>query len=224
MDQNKFHRWFVIIFFAYFAALSSNSFAQMCGTDLVHNRVMQNEAYNNRYNQLQESIYRASIDLLNSGGFRSGFNCNSDVKTIPVVVHVMHLGEPEGTGSNISDEQIYQGILGANTYFRNLDGQNILDTEIQIELAKRDPLGNPTNGIIRVDASGVPNYAELGVSIDEASCAGGPLDTEIKDKKKLLIKYNKKSLGKHVSTNNINSNSNDVGLNKQEDFDCSNSN
>lgn len=181
MGQNKYYHWYVVSFFACFAALSSNSFAQLCGTDFVHNRLMQNQAYQNRYNQLQESIYRASIDNLNAEKSRSGFNCNSDAKTIPVVVHVMHLGEPEGTGSNISDEQIYQGILGANTYFRNLDGQNILDTEIQIELAKRDPQGNPTNGILRVDASGVPNYAELGVSIDETSCPGGPLSTEIKE-------------------------------------------
>jgi hypothetical protein len=181
MGENKYYRWFVLSLVLCFAALSTDSSAQMCGTDRVHNHMMQNEAYRNRYNQLQESIYRASIDRLNSGETRSGFNCDSEVKTIPVVVHVMHLGEPEGTGSNISDEQIYQGVLGANTYLRNLDGQNILDTEIQIELAKRDPQGNPTNGIVRVNASGVPNYAELGVSIDEASCAGGPLDTEIKE-------------------------------------------
>lgn len=181
MIHKIYYRWFGLVLVSCFAALSTYSFGQMCGTDRVHNQMMQDETLRNRYNQLQESIYSASVNHLNSGETRSGFNCNSVVKTIPVVVHVMHLGEPEGTGSNISDEQIYQGILGANTYFRNLDGQNILDTEIQIELAKRDPQGNPTNGIVRVNASGVPNYAELGVSIDEASCAGGPLDTDIKE-------------------------------------------
>src|SRR5687767_333872 len=39
--------------------------------------------------------------------------------TIPLVVHVIHLGEPVGTGSNISDSLILDAINGLNERFAN---------------------------------------------------------------------------------------------------------
>ena len=79
---------------------------------------------------------------------------------IPVVVHVIHNGEPYGTGSNISDEQIISQIEALNEDFRrqNADADQTLiifqpvaaDTEIEFVLAKQDPDGLPTTGIVRV--------------------------------------------------------------------------
>jgi hypothetical protein len=80
--------------------------------------------------------------------------------TIPVVVHVIHNGEPIGTGTNISDAQIQSQINVLNKDFKrlNVDKTNTpaeFETvagsiDIEFVLAKQDPFGAPTNGIQRV--------------------------------------------------------------------------
>ena len=82
--------------------------------------------------------------------------------TIPVVVHVIHLGEPVGTGSNISDAQILDAINGLNERFANSNGQGA-DCEIDFCLAAQTPDGCPTKGINRVNGSDEPGYAIEGI-------------------------------------------------------------
>ena len=79
--------------------------------------------------------------------------------TIPVVVHIIHNGESYGVGSNLSDEIIHENIAILNNDFQRLNDDAFLGPEIfsaysskvnlTFELAKQDPNGNPTNGIIR---------------------------------------------------------------------------
>ncbi|MCZ6900743.1 MAG: M43 family zinc metalloprotease, partial [Bacteroidetes bacterium] len=86
-----------------------------------------------------------------------------ELYTIPVVVHVIHNGEAQGDGTNISNAQIFSQIDVLNEDFRRLNADTIntpsifqsvvADAEIQFELAKRDPEGLPTNGIVRVQGS-----------------------------------------------------------------------
>lgn len=89
----------------------------------------------------------------------------SEIYTIPIVVHVLHLGEPIGEGTNLSDEQIESQIRVINEDFRrkeNTRGFNNhpdgADAKIEFILAKKDPQGNSTNGIVRIDVleSGKP--------------------------------------------------------------------
>ncbi len=78
---------------------------------------------------------------------------------IPVVVHVIHNGEPIGTGFNISDAQIISQINVLNKDYQRLNADaNQTPTEfqsvagafdVQFVLAKQDPEGLPTNGIVR---------------------------------------------------------------------------
>lgn len=80
--------------------------------------------------------------------------------TVPVVVHVIHRGEPVGVGSNIPDEQIFSQMEALNEDFRrrNVDTVNTpdifkpvaADVGINFVLAKTDPFGGKTNGIVRV--------------------------------------------------------------------------
>jgi len=81
-----------------------------------------------------------------------------EVITIPVVVHVVHNGEPVGTGPNISRAQILSQIDVLNEdYRRNGAGFNNhpagADVEIQFAMALVDPSGNPLAepGIHRVN-------------------------------------------------------------------------
>ena len=89
----------------------------------------------------------------------------NDVYQIPLVIHVMHLGEDIGVGNNISDAQIMSGVEQLNDAFRNVDGQGI-DSEIEFILAKQDPNCNPSTGIVRFDASGIANYLTDGIAIN----------------------------------------------------------
>lgn len=87
-----------------------------------------------------------------------------EVYQIPVVIHVIHLGEAEGSGNNISTAQIMSGMTQLNNSFRNNNGLGI-DTKIEFVLAKQDPNGNSTTGIVRVDASGIEDYATNGIAL-----------------------------------------------------------
>lgn len=79
---------------------------------------------------------------------------------IPVVVHVIHNGEPIGVGTNISDAQILSQITVLNEDFRRLNADASQtpneflgvagSLDIEFLMAKQDPLGTSTNGIVRV--------------------------------------------------------------------------
>jgi len=89
--------------------------------------------------------------------------------TIPVVVHVLHKGEPIGTGTNISVAQIQSQIDVLNQDFRRLNSNVLLspapfrgtsdDPLIQFCLAQQKPDGTPTNGIIRYLEPSQQDYA-----------------------------------------------------------------
>ena len=82
---------------------------------------------------------------------------------IPVVVHVIHNGEAVGSGKNISNAQILSQISVLNKDFQrlNTDASNTpaefqsLAGSLSVEfvLAKQDPEGLSTTGIVRVQGS-----------------------------------------------------------------------
>ncbi len=90
----------------------------------------------------------------------SGERSGNTIYQVPVVVHVIHEGEPVGTGTNLSDEKIIEQISLLNNDFRrtNHDVASTpaqflpvaADTEIEFVLARQDPEGFPTDGIVRV--------------------------------------------------------------------------
>ena len=80
---------------------------------------------------------------------------DDELMVIPVVFHIVH----NGRESNITEEQVLSGMRlinedfqGRNPQFNNItDGFDAIKATMNIEfrLAKRDPDGNPTNGIVR---------------------------------------------------------------------------
>ncbi len=78
---------------------------------------------------------------------------------IPVVVHVFHKGETVGNGVNLAEDRIKAQIDSLTADYRRLNADAIntpsdflsvaADVEIEFILAKQDPAGNPTNGIVR---------------------------------------------------------------------------
>lgn len=75
---------------------------------------------------------------------------DTNIKVIPVVVHVIH----DGGTNNISDAQIQSQITVLNEDYRRMLGTNGygtgVDTEIEFCLARKDPQGKCTNGIVRI--------------------------------------------------------------------------
>ena len=135
--------------------------SEFCGTDFFHNEKMKNDAaYKMRHIKSVEDIKKiASKPYKKAAG---------GITQIPVVVHVMHKGESVGTGTNISDEDVKRGIQYLNNYWRKVSNSpgfgDGVDMNIEFTLAIQDPTGNCTNGIDRVNMSGVPAYVNNGVN------------------------------------------------------------
>jgi hypothetical protein len=80
---------------------------------------------------------------------------------IPVVVHIIHNGEPVGIGPNIPEAQVLSQIRVLNEDFNRLNADtvntpplfkdNAGSMDIEFVLAKRNPEGQATDGIVRVD-------------------------------------------------------------------------
>jgi len=98
------------------------------------------------------------------------------IRLIPVVVHVIHTGQNEGSGTNVPFSQILEQIRVLNEDFRrqNSDANRTPteflpvagDANIQFVLAKQDPFGLPTDGVVRIQG---PNAT---YSPDDATLIG----------------------------------------------------
>ena len=115
-------------------------------------------------NQLKDSAFVRLLKETHPEFNNVALRINGTILEIPIVVHVLHLGEPIGTGTNISDQQIFDAVEGTNERWRKINSSDGVDMEVQFCLAQFDPQGNPSNGIVRKDASTLPNYTQYGIS------------------------------------------------------------
>jgi len=147
------------------------SFSQECGFDSELNKLRQDPIYLQQEQQFEDKIQ----NIISSGNILN--RRAPGVLTIPMVIHVLHLGEAVGSGTNISDAQIQSSIDNLNDFYRGLTPASPLDFEIEFTLALRDPNCNATTGINRIDASGVTDYSASGVSF----LGAGADETVLKD-------------------------------------------
>ncbi len=89
---------------------------------------------------------------------------SNDIYQIPVVVHVIHNGEPEGEGTNLSRARIESQIRVLNEDFRRKKGtlgynehSDGADAKIEFVFAKSSPSGTATDGIVRINRNIVEN-------------------------------------------------------------------
>lgn len=157
---------FTILFYC-LPLLAQEDLDLPCASDELHQFLMEtNEDYRLSLVKNEKSLKH---ELLHGARAKS-----NETYVIPVVVHVLHLGEEEGTGTNISDSQILGAIQGLNNRFANNNGIGV-DFNMEFCLAVRDPNDQPTDGINRVDASGITGYAGGGMNYGSNSC-GAPED------------------------------------------------
>jgi len=152
----------IIFITAILMVIGRSSFAQeRCGTVQVEElRRQKNPRLENDQqfeNWLQQKIAQRPMQTQRTQG------TENVTYSIPVVVHVIHNGEPIGTGLNISEAQIISQINVLNKDFQrmNLDATNTPaefaavagSIDIEFVLAKQDPFGAATNGIQRVQGT-----------------------------------------------------------------------
>ncbi|WNJ20677.1 M43 family zinc metalloprotease [Pontibacter sp. G13] len=131
---------------------ASNAYAQdpprrHCGT-MPHLDQQIDDNPNTRY-QIQEVENNTQMNTKQVGGGVQG-----TIK-VPVVIHILWRNQVE----NISEEQVFSQLEVLNEDFRRRNSDRTdtpaefagvaADTEIEFVLAKQDPRGMPTNGIIR---------------------------------------------------------------------------
>lgn len=140
-----------------FFTINAHSQTIECGTDVFHNYLLSHDAdYRTAFLEHEELI-RQKVDEI-----KSQPRSVEAVLNIPVVVHVIHLGEPVGTGLNISNAQITGALQYLNALWRNKAGKGT-DMGVEFCLATVDPSGKSTTGINRVNGSGVSNYSPSGL-------------------------------------------------------------
>lgn len=150
---------------AIISLISALSFGQKtgewCATDQLIQQQFQNDA------SLQETFHQ---QMMAAAKYRHTNSGNRAGIVIPVVVHIIH---DNGAG-NISDEQIQSAIDILNEDYNRMNPdtsttRNTVDAPFQLQagsmdivfkLAKLDPNGNCTNGIVRVNAPSLTYNAD----------------------------------------------------------------
>lgn len=156
--KNKRHFYFAVL--SLFITHYLNAQDLPCANELFQSK------------QLEDTGFVRQLLNIRQAEDNSNQRINGTVLEIPLAVHVLHLGEPVGTGTNIPDQQIIDAVQGANERWRKINTADGVDMEVQFCLAQFDPNGNPSSGIIRKDASGIPLYADKGIGYIEALLQG----------------------------------------------------
>ena len=146
---------FCVIIFLGFNTYAQSPIFEKCGFDHKHDLHLQDTSY--------QKLIQSSENRLNSYLATPRTRSSNNIYTIPVVVHVLHLGESVGVGTNISDAQIQSAIINLNDVYRGQTISSPVDFEIEFALAQQDPNCTAHSGINRINASAVPNYLTGGV-------------------------------------------------------------
>jgi hypothetical protein len=136
------------------------------------NSIEQNQGINHKnYLTKPKENQISGLDLVSDKfNFYNDIIDSNQKYVIPVVVHILHDGGIVGTGLNINEDFVFDAITYLNNSWSNSptspnNGDGV-SMNIQFKLAEFDENGNPTNGINRVDMSGVPDYINYGLNID----------------------------------------------------------
>ncbi|WP_179019500.1 zinc-dependent metalloprotease [Winogradskyella forsetii] len=150
------------LFYLFFLSFTLSFAQNQCGFDAQREQQRQDPNFVTLEKAAEKRLQKAIEN-------RSFSRMAGDILTIPVVIHVLHLGEAEGVGSNISDAQIQSSIDNLNDYYRGRIATSPIDFEIEFVLAQRDPNCNATTGINRVDASVLADYSDYGVNVNNSN-------------------------------------------------------
>ncbi|GMQ29873.1 T9SS-dependent choice-of-anchor J family protein [Algoriphagus confluentis] len=149
----------------------SHTHSEKCGHGILEMQMEKDMGYFGSKDFLEQWFDQKITERRNAPQF---LRVQEEIRTIPVVVHVIHTGTPIGEGTNIPDQQIIEQIRILNEDFRRLNADAsrtpaaflpvAADSKIEFVLAKQDPNGLPTTGIVRLQGPQTtynPNDATL---------------------------------------------------------------
>ncbi len=164
----------LIVFTLLYTFLSAQD---RCGFDIIHQKKLKEDP---GYRKIIEDQDKWISNYILQQGNIQRDQVAAVQYTIPVVVHIVHTGGAIGSIYNPSDADIQNTIAYLNqVYNGSYPGtEGVGDIEIQFALAQRDPSCNPTNGINRVNGSGLTEYTTSGVRLSGAT---GAADLDVKN-------------------------------------------
>ena len=111
--------------------------SEICGTDFIREEALKQNAL------VRDDYYKTIKTIQQYISNKKHFGSDSSQYRIPVVVHVIHNGEPVGTGTNISDAQIQSQMDRLNAAFDNIGGGiNSVFTDITFCFAENGSSGS----------------------------------------------------------------------------------
>lgn len=134
-----------------------------CGTEYLHHELMLTDtAYANAEIKKLEGWIQHSTK---QGSYKANKTSAANIAYIPVVIHVVHTGEPVGSAHNPSDEQLTDMIDYLNEVFStSWQGYHNPANPIPIRFQLAYDDCRSTKRIERIDGSNLPMYKEHGVS------------------------------------------------------------
>ena len=148
----------VLSLFSYQASLAQTQEVVPCHADEV---LEEHIARHPEIAQRQADSEQSILEWHNQANKRASSAC--DVRVIPTVVHVIHTNGTE----NISDAKINKMLDQCNSVWlkENFEMDDLdeiwhdvtANMQVELRLAKIDPKGNATNGIVRVESSATLN-------------------------------------------------------------------
>lgn len=162
-------RWFIPLLATLFflPVLAQDYF---CGADSIHHLKLGDTTFRNDVSRLEEEILHYNN--------QQRISSKDTIITIPIVFHIIHLGEAIGSGSNLSDSMVYEALDGVNDRYAGKIGAGP-DSRIRFCLAVRDPDGNYTTGINRVDGSSLSGFSTYGMAMFKGQ--PGAYEHDVKD-------------------------------------------
>ena len=163
---------FYLCLFQSFAQTQPQNLQQQVNRNLcLTDTVMERESVDPEFLSKQQAADFATATAIRNAEVAKG---GEAVYVIPVVFHIIHKGEPVGTGTNLSSAQVESAIEALNRDYgatsadggiaQSSDPTAAGNTNIQFCLASVDPSGNPTTGINRVNGTSVFQYDANGIT------------------------------------------------------------
>ncbi|HMG15207.1 MAG TPA: M43 family zinc metalloprotease, partial [Saprospiraceae bacterium] len=148
-----------IIFILFFIGVYNNKvigqFHYTCATHEIHEKLLiENKEYKYQYDRINNEIYQVLKHQIELNDKSRSALINY---VVPVAIHIITPpGTPIGSENNITDSQVEAGLQLLNDAFANngdFKTPEGIDIGISFCLAKRDPNGQPTNGITRNEST-----------------------------------------------------------------------
>lgn len=146
-------RTLLFLFVITFGMVGSVVAQERCGTSEYNRDLLKRDGISDAdFETWVESLRRVRSAAVPANGY-----------TVRVVVHIIHNGEPVGTGTNLPDAQVFSQIKVLNEDFqrKNADASKTFALykplaaamPVRFVLADTDPEGDPSNGIVRVQGT-----------------------------------------------------------------------